>query len=101
MSVQSVNSRDAADRPQPPLPNSYWVEPGRLLAGEYPASASRADSLERLQRLLAAGVTYFLDLTEPGELAAYEHSCNDSGRWPPVIYVRKPIEIIRFRSARS
>jgi ADP-ribosylglycohydrolase len=54
------------------LPNTYWVEPGRLLAGEYPATVSRADTLERLKRLLAAGVTYFLDLTEPGELAPYD-----------------------------
>jgi ADP-ribosylglycohydrolase len=55
-----------------PIPNSYWVVPGRLLAGEYPGSTSRADAMQRLERLLAAGVTSFLDLTEEEELPAYQ-----------------------------
>jgi ADP-ribosylglycohydrolase/protein-tyrosine phosphatase len=59
--------------PPPPIPNSYWVEPGRLLAGEYPGSVSRADAMERVQKLLRAGINSFIDLTEEGELPAYEH----------------------------
>ncbi|WP_168159990.1 ADP-ribosylglycohydrolase family protein [Steroidobacter denitrificans] len=55
-----------------PLPNSYWVQPGRLLAGEYPGSMSRADAMERVQQLLRAGINSFLDLTEEGELPAYD-----------------------------
>jgi protein-tyrosine phosphatase/ADP-ribosylglycohydrolase len=55
-----------------PIPNSYWVQPGRLLAGEYPGSMSRADAMERVQRLLAAGITSFVDLTEEGELPEYD-----------------------------
>lgn len=55
-----------------PIPNSYWVQPGRLLAGEYPGSMSRADAMERVQRLLAAGITSFIDLTEQGELPEYD-----------------------------
>jgi ADP-ribosylglycohydrolase/protein-tyrosine phosphatase len=55
-----------------PIPNSYWVQPGRLLAGEYPGSMSRADAMERVQRLLSAGVTSFIDLTEEGELPEYD-----------------------------
>jgi protein-tyrosine phosphatase/ADP-ribosylglycohydrolase len=55
-----------------PIPNSYWVQPGRLLAGEYPGSMSRADAMERVQRLLTAGVTSFIDLTEEGELPDYD-----------------------------
>lgn len=54
-----------------PIPNSYWVIPGQLLAGEYPGSTSRADAMEKLERLLAAGVTSFIDLTEEEELPAY------------------------------
>jgi ADP-ribosylglycohydrolase len=46
------------------VPGSYWVLPGRLLAGEYPA--------QRLDALLALGIDLFLDLTWPGELAPYE-----------------------------
>jgi ADP-ribosylglycohydrolase/protein-tyrosine phosphatase len=56
-----------------PIPNSYWVQPGRLLAGEYPGSMSRAEAMERVQRLLAAGITSFIDLTEQGELPEYDN----------------------------
>ena len=55
-----------------PIPNSYWVYPGRLLAGEYPGSTSRAEAMQRLERLLQSGITSFLDLTEADELPAYE-----------------------------
>lgn len=58
--------------PPPPIPNSYWVEPGRLLAGEYPGSMSRAEALDRIQRLLRAGVNTFINLTEDGELPPYD-----------------------------
>jgi ADP-ribosylglycohydrolase/protein-tyrosine phosphatase len=57
----------------PPIPNSYWVRPGRLLAGEYPGSMSRAEAMERVQKLLRAGVTSFIDLTEDGELPEYQN----------------------------
>ena len=50
-----------------PIPDSYWVEPGRLLAGEYPRDRDDATSLIKLRRLLEAGITLFLDLTEEGE----------------------------------
>lgn len=55
-----------------PHPNCYWVEPGRLLAGEYPG-ASQVDAARRkLQQILAVGVTFFLDLTSPADgLAPY------------------------------
>jgi ADP-ribosylglycohydrolase/protein-tyrosine phosphatase len=49
--------------------------------------------MERLQRLLAAGITYFIDLTEPGELPAYDTLLpterTPTGRY--VMYARKPI----------
>jgi len=50
-----------------PIPDSYWVNPGQLLAGEYPRNLDDASSRVKLQRLLEAGVTFFLDLTEAGE----------------------------------
>lgn len=50
-----------------PMPGSYWVLPGRLLAGESPGAVDRAVATRKLRRLLAAGVTLFVDLTEPGE----------------------------------
>jgi protein-tyrosine phosphatase len=38
-----------------------------LLAGEYPSDWNEQLSREKLRRLLEAGVTFFLDLTEVGE----------------------------------
>ena len=57
--------------PAAPLPESYWVLPGRLLAGGYPASLDAGATRERLERLLAAGVDRIVDLTETHELPAY------------------------------
>jgi len=56
-----------------PLPNTYWVIPGRLLAGEYPGAADDTEARRRLARLLEAGVDSFVDLTEDGELPPYRH----------------------------
>ena len=53
------------------LPDSYWVEPGALMAGEYPGAYDDADAVPRLAALRDEGVTSFIDLTEEGELAAY------------------------------
>lgn len=55
-----------------PLSNCYWVRPGQLLAGEYPGSMSRSEATERVQKLLHAGVNSFIDLTEEGEMPAYD-----------------------------
>jgi Polymorphic toxin system, DSP-PTPase phosphatase len=59
--------------PDRPLSNSYWVIPGRLLAGEHPAVASGAESAERVGRLRLAGLDSYVDLTEPGEQPEYRH----------------------------
>lgn len=72
--------------PASPVPNSYWVEPGRLLAGEYPG-APRADAPSRIQALLAAGITSFIDLTGEGELPPYSHDLPDR----EVVHRRFPI----------
>jgi hypothetical protein len=56
-----------------PLPNSYWVIPARLLAGEYPIGADYSDARARLARFREAGINHFIDLTEKGELPAYRH----------------------------
>jgi hypothetical protein len=57
---------------QAPTPTSYWVVPGRLLAGCYPEDAAA---------LAAAGVTRFLDLTEEGQLAPYVDGLGSGVRW--------------------
>lgn len=53
---------------QLPLPNSYWVLPGQLLAGEHPGGSAPEATRARLQSLLAAGIECFFDLTQPGEI---------------------------------
>ena len=56
-----------------PLPDSYWVVPGRLLAGEYPGARVPDETRRQLRRLRWCGVREFVDLTEAGEygLAPY------------------------------
>lgn len=54
-----------------PLPNSYWVLPGRFLAGEYPAAWDPDLTRLRLAALLGAGLDTFMDLTSEGELESY------------------------------
>ena len=52
---------------QGPIPDSYWVSTGELLAGEYPGSRHEDEARHKLRQLLSAKVTLFLDLTEEGE----------------------------------
>jgi SAM-dependent methyltransferase len=55
-----------------PIPESYWVLPGRFLAGEYPGL--RFDEFGARQRLTAflnAGFDSFIDLTGIGERPPY------------------------------
>jgi protein-tyrosine phosphatase len=90
-------------RPEIPYPISYWVEPGRLLAGEYPIVTSGRtdgyaqpyDDRERLRRLLGvAGVTVFFDLTEDGELPPYlpQVRAEATSLGQPVEHIRFPIQ---------
>jgi ADP-ribosyl-[dinitrogen reductase] hydrolase len=58
-------------QPPKPDPNTYWVVPGKLLAGEYPGAPDSEEARRRLRRFLAAGVRHFIDLTEVGELRPY------------------------------
>jgi hypothetical protein len=48
--------------PPRPDPNTYWVVPGKLLAGEYPGAPDSEETRRRLRRFLAAGVRHFIDL---------------------------------------
>lgn len=54
------------------LPDSYWVIPRQLLAGEYPCPNRDADARATLSALLDAGIRSFVDLTETADgLRAY------------------------------
>lgn len=62
--------------PRRPIPDSYWVIPGHLLAGEYPGAADEARAREKLQQFAAAGIDYYLDLTEDGEYGLRPYAAN-------------------------
>jgi hypothetical protein len=67
MIVKSMTVDNTTD-----LPDSYWVIPGKLLAGEYPCSPRDVVVLSKLNALLDAGIRSFVDLTESADgLLAY------------------------------
>jgi ADP-ribosyl-[dinitrogen reductase] hydrolase len=74
-----------------PLPNSHWIEPGRLLAGEHPAAADDRATRRRLAKLLGAGIDCFLDLTEPAEIATYQPLLAAARGGKEALYLRRPI----------
>lgn len=68
VSSLNENTQPHFDFRQPSLPNdAYWVTPGRVMAGPYPSSKNEQEAREILGGLMDAGVTCFLDLTEPGD----------------------------------
>jgi len=54
-----------------PIADSYWVETGRLLAGEYPGKFDQELTRKRLDALIEAGFDTFIDLTKPNEIFPY------------------------------
>ena len=86
-------SQRAPDSRPVPIPNSYWLPGTRILAGEYPGARDARATSARLELFLDAGITSFIDLTRPGELAPYEPSLREmaAGRGLEVHYQRLPI----------
>jgi hypothetical protein len=60
------------DRNHRPIPESYWVKPGYLLAGEYPGQANDELTRRRIDAFIAAGFDMFIDLTNPNETLPYQ-----------------------------
>ena len=60
-----------------PIPESYWVEENRFLAGEYPGGHNPEITRRRMDSFLKAGINTFLDLTQPHELVPYETILNE------------------------
>lgn len=60
--------------PHDDLLHGYWVEPGRILAGEYPARrGDRSVTEEKLNLLIDHGVRTIVDLTHPVDgMAPYD-----------------------------
>ncbi|NMD32123.1 MAG: hypothetical protein GYA80_10445 [Chloroflexi bacterium] len=76
-----------------PYRESYWVMPEHLLAGEYPGVRDEKQMHSRLERLVNAGVTMVVDLTEEGENLPYAallaQISSDPG--PAILHWRSPI----------
>ena len=86
MALRNPLAAESTAQPPKPIPASYWVVPGRLLAGEYPGSRVPAETEQRMEAFLVAGFDCFVDLTAPGERDSYD-------QWVPrtSLYLRKPI----------
>jgi hypothetical protein len=73
--VRSFDSevRKAVDEDTAPVPfeRSYWVVPGKFLAGAYPGDPDPERAEEKLRGLLAAGIRCILDLTAEGDRNRY------------------------------
>lgn len=75
-----------------PHKNSYWIIEGKLMAGEYPSHPRESDARERVASHLAAGITFFLDLTETSELEPYT-------RYLPAIHPESGLPVVHKRMA--
>lgn len=65
-----------------PFSGSYWVSPGRLLAGEYPGALDPEEAQLKLAKLVGAGFTVIVDLTEEDEgLEPYDEVLAEGIRW--------------------
>ena len=85
---------DTTRRSDRPLPNTYWVVPGRFLAGEYPGAITRGVAAGKLRTLLRAGIDHFFDLTEQREpLEPYDGIAAQEARrlGTQVVHERHPI----------
>src|SRR5687768_16100150 len=63
-----------------PIIESYWVEPGRFLAGEYPGGFGVEAARPRIEAFLNSGINTFIDLTQPHELTPYEGILKEQAR---------------------
>jgi rhodanese/phosphatase family protein len=81
------------DLSSPPLSESYWVVPNRLLAGEYPGGPNEERTRQRLDALIEAGLDTFIDLTRPDENPPYSRLLQEEAEIYDVrtIYRRFPI----------
>jgi hypothetical protein len=60
--------------------HAWWVEPGRLLAGEYPGARTPEEAAEKLRLLIEeAGIDSIVDLTTPADgLAPYREAMREA-----------------------
>ncbi len=56
-----------------PFNRSYWVDPGKLLAGGYPGSEDPIEEKINLKRLIQVGIRHVISLLEPQEYDPSEY----------------------------
>ena len=94
MSLNHHHNHNDDDVPNRPNASTYWVIPGRFLAGEYPAVVHGDEQASRvkLRRYLqVSGITYILDLTRPGECTDYH-----TWLWQEAAALHQSVTIERF-----
>ncbi|RJP50268.1 MAG: hypothetical protein C4586_06185 [Anaerolineaceae bacterium] len=78
----AVNQGNPPHNPMTKLPilESYWIEEGRFLAGEYPGGYDPETTRRRMDAFLEAGIHTFIDLTQPHERLSYESVLKEQAR---------------------
>lgn len=78
----------------------YWIQPQKVMVGEYPSSRALANVRERMREFLEIGITFFLDLTEEGEMPSYLPVLKEeaSAMGKRVEYVRMPVRDVGIPS---
>lgn len=78
-----------------PIPDSYWLEPDFILAGEYPGAKVEAEARKKIRAFLDSGITYFIDLTEAHEpLEPYDHLLHEEAEKLGILAVHKRMPIM-------
>ena len=54
--------------PPVPFPRSYWVTPGKLLAGYYSGSKDPKEATAKLAALINSGIRHVINLMKPDEM---------------------------------
>lgn len=79
-----------------PFPQSYWVIPGKLLAGQVPTSYYLDKTKVFLENLKDAGVNTIINLMEENEKNHYGDSFFDYANYLNIEPVWFPVETYRF-----
>jgi hypothetical protein len=76
-----------------PISESYWVEEGCFLAGEYPGRFDVEQARRRIDALIEAGFNTFVDLTKENETVPYAHILQEQAKayGVEIQYYRFPI----------
>ncbi len=76
-----------------PFPATYWIEPGRFLAGEYPGRPHPLLLRQRIVALLQHGFDTYIDLTRPDEREPYLPTLLEEARYYDlaILHQRFPI----------